>query len=78
MYAVRNETLHAYKINAKVQKEAHGTRIVVFLEQESFLFTPYITNESLLEAKSNFGVQVSIKSGPKKLRKTTPDDHENH
>ena len=78
MYAVRNETFHAYKINGKVQKETHGTRIAVFLEREAFLFTPYITNESLLEAKSNFGVQVSIKSGPKKLRQTTPDYHENH
>ena len=33
-----------------------------------FFFTPYITNESLLEAKrSNFGVQVSIKNAPKNV-----------
>ena len=61
MYAVRNETFHAYTINAKVQKEAHGTRIVVFLNESRFL-TLYITNESLLQAKSNFGVQASIKN----------------
>ena len=34
-----------------------------------FFLTPYITNESLLEAKSNFGVQVSIKNGPKSYDK---------
>ena len=34
-----------------------------------FSLTPYITNESLLEAKSNFRVQVSIKSGPKSYDK---------
>ena len=34
-----------------------------------FFWTPYITNESLLEAKSNFGVQVSIKNGPKSYEK---------
>ena len=72
MYAVRNETFHAYKINAKVQKEAHGTRIVVFLERESFLLTPYIANESLLEAKSNLGVHVSIKKWTKKATTNYP------
>ena len=77
-YIGGQKTFHAYKINVKVQKGAHCTRILVFLERESFLLTPYITNESLLEAKSNFGVQVSIKNGPKKLRQTTPDYHENH
>ena len=29
-----------------------------------FFLTPYIGNESLLDAKSNFRVQVSIKNGP--------------
>ena len=31
--------------------------------------TPYIANESILEVKSNFGVQVSIKNGPKSYDK---------
>ena len=50
-----------------MQNQAHGADMVAFPEPESFLLTPYITNESLLEAKSNFAVQVSIKKGPKKL-----------
>ena len=68
LYKGSKKTFHTYKINAKVQKEAHGTRIVVFLNESRFL-TLYITNESLLQAKSNFGVQVSIKSGPKSYDK---------
>ena len=68
MYAVRNDTFHAYRINAKVQKEAHGTRIIIFLNEKRFL-TLYITNESLLQAKSNFGMQANIKNGPKSYDK---------
>ena len=68
-YIRGQKTFHAYKINAKVQKEAPDMRIVVFLERGSFFLTPYITNESLLEAKSNFGVQMNIKNGPKSYEK---------